>query len=279
VAGTNIVHLKAYVDVAADVSRYDVYRADSITGNWALIGNTPANPPATLITYTDLTPETGMQSYYYKMVAVDSCGEDAMSSNIGRTIFLQAVGNNEITNTLYWNDYEQWLGGVLFYNIYRSIDGVADVTPIATIPFTNAGQNIYIDDVAQYNHYTGRFTYQIEGVEGAGNLYGFADTTYSNIAEVVQRPLVYVPNAFTPNGSGLNDYFMPSTGFVDIVDYDFAVFNRWGEKIFETTDVNGAWDGKSGGKKCEEGVYVWLLTFKTASGQYIDQKGIVTLLR
>jgi gliding motility-associated-like protein len=279
VAGTNIVHLKAYVDVAADVSRYDVYRADSITGNWALIGNTPANPPATLITYTDLTPETGMQSYYYKMVAVDSCGEDAMSSNIGRTIFLQAVGNNEITNTLYWNDYEQWLGGVLFYNIYRSIDGVADVTPIATIPFTNAGQNIYIDDVAQYNHYTGRFTYQIEGVEGAGNLYGFADTTYSNIAEVVQRPLVYVPNAFTPNGSGLNDYFMPSTGFVDIVDYNFAVFNRWGEKIFETTDVNGAWDGKSGGKKCEEGVYVWLLTFKTASGQYIDQKGIVTLLR
>jgi gliding motility-associated-like protein len=279
VAGTNIVHLKAYVDVTADVIRYDVYRADSINGNFVLIGNAPANPPNTVINYTDLTPQTDMQSYYYKMIAIDSCGENSMESNIGRTIFLQAVANNEITNTLNWNDYEQWLGGVMFYNIYRTIDGVPDPAPIATIPFTNAGNNIYLDDVSAYNHNIGKFSYQIEGVEGAGNIYGFADTTYSNIAEVVQKPLVYVPNAFTPNGNGLNDIFMPSTGFVDIVDYNFAVFNRWGEKIFETNDRNAGWDGKSGGKKCEEGVYVWLLTFKTASGQYIDQKGIVTLMR
>ncbi len=279
VAGTNIVKLKAYVDITADVQRYDVYRADSITGTWVLIGNTPSNPPVTLVTYTDITPETSVQSYYYKMVAVDSCGADAMASNIGRTIFLQAVGNDEITNSLYWNDYEQWLGGVLSYNIYRSIDGVPDPVPIVNIPFTNAVNNVYVDDVSQFNHFIGRFTYQIEGVEGPGNLYGFADTTYSNIAEVIQRPLVYVPNAFTPNGSGLNDVFMPSTGFVDIVDYYFAVFNRWGEKIYETNDLTGSWDGRYKNHKCEPDVYVWLVTFKTAAGQYIDQKGTVTLLR
>jgi gliding motility-associated-like protein len=279
VAGSNVVNLKAYVDISADLLRFDVYRADSITGTWVLIGSAPPNPPSNLVVYTDNTPETGMQSYYYKMVAVDSCGEDAMSSNIARTIFLQAVGNNEITNTLTWNDYEQWLGGVSFYNIYRSIDGVPDPAPIATIPFTSAGNNSYVDDVSQYNLYIGRFSYQIEAVEGPGNVYLFTDTSYSNIAEVIQRPLVFVPNAFTPNGSGLNDLFMPSTGFVDIVDYNFAVFNRWGEKMFETNDVRGAWDGRYAGHKCEEGVYVWVLTFKTAAGQYIDMKGIVSLIR
>ncbi|CAN5322192.1 hypothetical protein BH09BAC5_BH09BAC5_06750 [soil metagenome] len=279
VAGTNIVNLKAYVDITADVNRYDIYRADSINGNWTLIGNAPSNPPSTVITYTDNTPETGKQSYYYKMIAIDSCGEEAMTSNIGRTIYLEAFANNEMTNTLFWNDYEQWLGGVLNYNIYRSIDGISDPVPIATVPFTNAVQNIYVDDVSQYNYYIGKFTYQIEGIEGPGNIYGFADTTYSNVSEVVQKPLVYVPNAFTPNGSGLNDYFKPSTGFVDFVDYDFAVFNRWGQKLFETNDVNGAWDGRFAGHKCMPDVYVWILTFKTASGQYIDMKGAVTLIR
>lgn len=279
VAGTNTVLVKAYVDAAADVVRYDVYRADSIIGPWVLIGNVPANPPSTLATFADNTAQTGMQSYYYKMVAVDSCDHDAMTSNIGRTICLQAISNNEITNTLYWNDYEQWLGGVLHYNIYRMIDGILDPAPVATVPYTSAGNNVYVDDVTAYTNMIGQFAYQVEGVEGPGNTYAFTDTAYSNVAEVVQRPLVYVPNAFSPNGNGLNDYFLPSTGFVDIVDYQLRVFNRWGEELFYTQDRNEGWDGKYKEHKCEPGVYVWILTFKTASGQFVDMKGTVTLLR
>lgn len=279
VAGQSSVDVIAYVDIAADISRYDVYRADSITGTWTLLGNVPANPPLGMAVYTDNTANTGEQSYYYKMVAVDSCGDDAMSSNIGRTIYLQAMSNSEITNTLFWNDYESWLGGVLHYNIYRSIDGNWDPAPIATIPFTAAGDNTYIDPVEAYISQVGKFAYQIQAVEGPGNMYLFTDTSMSNVAEVVQLPLVYVPNAFTPNGNGLNDLFMPSTGFVDIVDYSFAVFNRWGELLYQTDDRNAGWDGKYKGNKCEPEVYVWILTFKTASGQYIDRKGTVTLLR
>lgn len=279
VAGQSSVDIIGYVDVAADVSRYDIYRADSLTGQWVLLGNVVANPPQSQVNFTDNTANTGAQSYYYKMVAVDSCGADAMTSNIGRTIFLQAISNDEITNTLYWNDYEMWLGGVLHYNIYRSIDGTWNPVPVATIPYSAAGDNVFTDDVALYTNYVGKFAYQVEGVEGPGNIYSFSDTTYSNVAEVVQKPLVFVPNAFTPNGNGLNDEFLPSAGFVDIVDYNFAVFNRWGEKLFETNDRTQGWDGKYNGNKCDGGVYVWILTFKTASGQYIDQKGIVTLLR
>lgn len=280
VAGTDVAQITGYVDVAADVQRYDVYRADSLTATWNFLGSVAANPPVSLVTFTDNTAHTSQQSYYYKMVAVDSCGADAMTSNIGRTIYLQAMSNNEITNTLYWNDYEVWLGGVLHYNIYRSIDGVWDPVPVSTVPYSGAGDNIFTDDVSLYSPTNiGKFAYQVEGVEGPGNLYNFTDTTYSNIAEVVQRPLVFVPNAFSPNGNGLNDVFLPSTGFVDIVDYSFGVYNRWGENLFQTSDRNEGWDGKYAGKKCEPGTYVWILTFKTASGQYIDIKGIVTLLR
>jgi gliding motility-associated-like protein len=125
----------------------------------------------------------------------------------------------------------------------------------------------------------GKFGYQIEGVEGAGNIYAFADTTYSNYVEVIQKPLVYVPNAFSPNDNGLNDLFSPSIGFIDIVDYRFTIFDRWGEVMFQTSDSEQGWNGRYNEHKCEPGVYVWVMTFKSASGQYIDRKGVVTLLR
>ena len=279
VAGSKIVNLKAYVDIAADVSRYDILRSDSLMGTYVLIGTRPTNPPNSLLLFTDVTPRADKQSYYYKMIAIDSCGQNGFVSNIAHTIYLQASGNNELTNTLNWNDYDQWSGGVSHYNIYRTIDGIADPVPISTVPFTNAFNNIYVDDVSQYIQYIGKFGYQIEGVEGAGNIYAFADTSYSNYVEVIQKPLVYVPNAFSPNDNGLNDLFSPSIGFIDIVAYRFTIFDRWGEVMFQTSDSAQGWNGRYNEHKCEPGVYVWSMTFKSASGQYIDRKGVVTLLR
>ena len=279
VAAPNRVDVTAYVDNTADVQGYQVLRADTVIGPFALLGIVPFNASNT-VTYTDLTAETERQSYYYKMIAIDSCGDPTLQSNISRTIYCQAIANNEMTNTVIWNDYGNWLGGVSAYNIYRSIDGVFDPAPIATVPYLGTGYNTYVDDVSSFPPSSiGLFTYTIEAVEGPGNMYNYTDTSYSNIAEVAQKPLVFVPNAFTPNNSGLNDVFMPSTGFIDIEDYQFNIFNRWGENIFTTTDRYQGWDGKIGNDKCQPGVYVWTLTFKTSTGQFIDMKGIVTLVR
>jgi gliding motility-associated-like protein len=244
-----------------------------------LIGSVAAAPPSTVATFTDNTAQTELYSYYYKMVAVDSCGDDAMTSNIGRTILATAVANDEMTNTVYWNDYEVWGGNVLHYNIYRQTDGVWDPNIAATIPYAGVGQNLYVDDVSANINYVGKFAYRIEAIEAPGNPFAFADTSWSNIAEVAQKPLVFVPSAFTPNGNGLNDQFIPSVGFIDIEDYTFQVFNRWGEMLFESNDRYLGWDGRYQGNKSPPGVYVYLLTFKTASGQYIDKKGTVTLIR
>ncbi len=279
VIGQDVVEVIGYVDAAATIQRYDVYRADSITGTWMLLGSVAAAPPSTVATFTDNTAQTELYSYYYKMVAVDSCGEDAMTSNIGRTILATAVANDEMTNTVYWNDYEVWGGNVLHYNIYRQTDGVWDPNIAATVPYTGAGENLFVDDVSANINYIGKFAYRIEAIEAPGNPFAFADTSWSNIAEVAQKPLVFVPNAFTPNGNGLNDQFIPSVGFIDIEDYTFQVFNRWGEMLFESNDRFLGWDGRYQGNKCPPGVYVYLLTFKTASGQYIDKKGTVTLIR
>ena len=273
------VLLNVYVDNTADVQGYEIQRKDSATGTFATIGFVPFNA-TTQILYYDNTAETEQQSYYYRVVAIDSCGAQNLISNIARTIFCEATANNEFTNTVRWNDYGVWSGGTDYYNIYRSIDGVFDPIPIASVPYQALDSNTYIDDVSAYSpSVSGLFTYYIDAVEGNANIYGFSDSSRSNVAEAMQKPLVFVPNAFTPNNNGQNDVFIPSTGFIDLEEYKFDIFDRWGENIFTTTDRFTGWDGKMGGNKCQPGIYVWTLTFRTSTGQFIDMKGTVALIR
>jgi len=68
---------------------------------------------------------------------------------------------------------------------------------------------------------------------------------------------VYVPNTFTPNDDGLNESFGPVLRGAK--SFNFSIYNRWGEKLFETSDLEKGWDGSYKGKACKEDVYVWKL--------------------
>ncbi len=88
---------------------------------------------------------------------------------------------------------------------------------------------------------------------------------------------MYVPNAFSPNGDGHNDDLKVMG--ICLESMTFMVFNRWGEKIFETTDQRLGWDGTYKEKEVESGVYVYRLEGKTFDGKGFSSKGNVTLLR
>ena len=92
---------------------------------------------------------------------------------------------------------------------------------------------------------------------------------------------IYVPNAFTPNGDGLNEIFKPISDVSSYNYYRFLVFNRWGEKLFDTDDSNSGWDGTFGGKICLHDVYMWTLNVKSncSNGENNFNKGIVHLIR
>ena len=86
--------------------------------------------------------------------------------------------------------------------------------------------------------------------------------------------LLYVPDAFTPNGDGINDFFKVSL-FRPCDQYSMIIFNRWGQKIFESDDAaNARWDGTFKGEQSEEGTYIYLLK---GGGQ--ERKGAVFLVR
>ncbi len=105
------------------------------------------------------------------------------------------------------------------------------------------------------------------------------ENTVTYVAVVKGAYGVYVPNAFTPGSDGLNDGFFP-TGFgIDDKDYSFMIFNRWGEMIFESNELRGAWDGTYKGKLVQNGVYTWKLHFKDIDGVEHEEIGHVTILK
>jgi gliding motility-associated-like protein len=272
------IKLMAFIDLTAHAQGYHFYRASSPSATPVHIATVLPPFTSATIQVIDNGVDPTLSSYYYSMYVVDSCGTERALSNVDETMWLQAtVNDGTVTNDLTWNDYSRWLGDVSSYNIYRAIDGVWQNAPIVNVPYTAAGINKYSDNVSAFEQTTGKFEYYIEALEGASDPYLFADTSHSNVAEALQNATFYIPNAFKP--LGIDRIFKPIGTFVDVADYHFDIFDRWGEQVFTTTDKNAGWDGTVKGHPSELGAYVYLISFKTSRGEFVDRKGTVTLLR
>jgi gliding motility-associated-like protein len=87
-----------------------------------------------------------------------------------------------------------------------------------------------------------------------------------------------VPNAFTPNGDGKNDFLYPLNAYA-ATDLRFQVFNRYGQLIFETRDWTKKWDGTMNGQPMESGTYVWILNYTDGSGKKLSQRGTTIMIK
>ncbi|MCB9165319.1 MAG: gliding motility-associated C-terminal domain-containing protein [Flavobacteriales bacterium] len=94
---------------------------------------------------------------------------------------------------------------------------------------------------------------------------------------VCDEPDIFVPNTFTPNGDGQNDVLFVRGR--NIATLDFKVFDRWGELVFETTEMSRGWDGTYEGRPVDPAVFVYHLTAYCVDGQQYFTKGNVTVVR
>lgn len=88
---------------------------------------------------------------------------------------------------------------------------------------------------------------------------------------------IFIPNAFTPNGDGINDEFRVRSNILKSMHLE--IYNRWGNKVFETDDINKYWDGYYRGKLDQEEVYGYYFTGECLQGEKVVLKGNVTLLK
>jgi len=261
-----------YSATGAGVKEYIVERAPNPMGIFDTIGNITANN-GLFYSFVDPTANPNIQSYTYKIFSKDSCNYIIDSTNIGQTIYLTAVANASGQNILNWNDYQQWQGAVSYYNIYRNEDDGA----FSLIKTVGPGQDSLTDNISNIITGQGLFCYYIQAVEGANGTYAFVDTSLSNIACAYQDPIMYIPNAFNPKG--VNKVFIPVGVFVGLQNYDFQIFDRWGQLLFETTETTQGWDGTFHGRLVEEDVYVYHIVYTSSKGEFFNRKGTVMMLK
>ncbi|MBK7431443.1 MAG: PKD domain-containing protein [Bacteroidetes bacterium] len=171
-------------------------------------------------------------------------------------------------------------------DFYQSADQVPEFQP--TVSFTDNstdainwewdfGDGTSVTGEPQPSHeYSDSGTYNIRLIVTSAG--GCIDTTYG-IVRVEPEFTIYVPNAFTPNGDGVNDYFF-ATG-VNFADYEMWIMDRWGKEIFHSTEQSKQWDGSFYGNDnfCQNDVYEFIINVHDYKGKAHKVIGHVSLVR
>ncbi len=175
-------------------------------------------------------------------------------------------------------------------------------SPVAGFSFTPEMPSIFNRTVDFIDESSGAVSW-FYNIGGFGFLernptYTFPDTGVVEVIQIVTHPsgctdslailldikplvTLHMPNAFTPNNDGLNDFFKGKGFFDGFQDYRMNVWNRWGERVFETLDPDLGWNGKkeNNGENSPVGVYVYTIQYTGPRGEANELKGHVTLIR
>ncbi len=109
------------------------------------------------------------------------------------------------------------------------------------------------------------------------NIHGCVDSI-SHCLVISPQYSMYIPDAFSPNGDTKNDIFLPTGEYIN--QFSLNIFDRWGMKIFSTTDMYKGWDGKAAsGKLCQEDTYIYLIVITDNLGKKHSYLGKVTLIK
>ncbi len=223
--------------------------------------------PITQLAYQDWAVKVNEQSYYYRMSVLDECGDIAPIGFHGKSILLtvELEGKYPI---LSWSAYEQWRNDVFAYQIEIFNDATQAWELVEQVGGT---VNKFIDDLTTLNQAT--YCYRIRALEANG----LRSTALSNEDCTIFGPNIFAPNAFSPNDDGTNDRFFifgPNLRNVTLI-----IFNRWGRKIYETSNLDEGWDGTYNGVHVPEGVYVWHVSGTGVDGTSSKLTGTVTVIR
>ncbi len=112
----------------------------------------------------------------------------------------------------------------------------------------------------------------------ATSISGCYGTAKKKITIYKSAPEIFVPSAFTPNGDGRNDILIPIPVGIVSLDY-FRIYNRWGQMLFSTSELNKGWDGNANGNPQQSGTYVYMAQGTDYLGNKIFRKGTVVLIR
>ena len=271
----------------SDMNYYKVDRFDNYYGWQEEVNN------VTDSIYLDFNADVNNDEYLYRVSYWDDCGNEGPESNIGSNILLIGVQNSTHYD-LNWNPYKDWSLGVQNYIIeyYQSQNNIwveLDIVSGTTLDYRDSDlqKNDLSDSYDLLHGVDTSYCYRVRAIGYNG--YESQSNEYCFIAE----PTNYFPNAFSPNNDGINDYLeyrfssyqsdndpnIQTSSFVKLLN--LQIFNKWGNLVFETNDLDFKWDGtiQNNGEVCPQGAYVLRYELIGYNGSVISDKGLIYLLR
>ncbi len=257
----------------AEVQTIEVFSGSSNSDLSLVEAQNPANPIQLNNRLTEISSAPETSSIYYQLQSTDLC-DSTFRSNIGQSIHLSGLAQEDLRNQLTWNPFVLDNVTVTNYELYRSVDGVtllAEILPPTT--------NNYLDTVDPNEDSESNVCYfvvantEFELPDGSTRSF----RARSNQTCVEQFTRIYVPNAFNP--SGINTRFRPVLVFDQDVDYQMVILDRWGGVLFETTDPDEGWTGRNGLKLVPMGTYSYVIRVTQPNGRKLEETGVVVLVR
>lgn len=155
-----------------------------------------------------------------------------------------------------------------------------DATPVYEWRFTKADETTAF--ITRYEEET-TYTFSESGTTKVELYVSYGDGNEAELVGTINvsisTSLLEMPNAFSPNGDGINDIYKAKDGYQSLVEFHAYIFNRWGQKLYDWTDIDGGWDGTYHGKQVPAGTYFVLVKAKGADGRDYNIKRDVNILR
>lgn len=230
-------------------------------GPFVLAGTAAANAGS----FVDFNVQTDRRAYDYSVLAVNLCG-DTFSTGIHTTVLLTGERIGRYGVGMNFTDYKGWTAGVRDYELLRQLVERTGYENYANFPAPV--RSTYENGLEWFSQ-----CYRIRAQENGGDQL----ESWSNDVCFDFEPTLFVPNAFSPNEDGNNDRFGVFAG--SIRTFRMAIYNRWGEKMFESSDMQASWDGKFKGRYAPDGVYVVLVDYTDYKNRSYSTKTSVHLLR
>jgi gliding motility-associated-like protein len=255
--GDDNVVLEWQTDVRFTAAEYRIEKSNH--GNYSFL--------SAITTQSFVDPEYRIEDEScYRLMYEDVCGNESPVSIESCPIRLTGNLLSDNTTDLRWSPYIGWTNGVAGYRVEKyTQDGQLLRT------FEVGQVTSYVDDSDDLDYQT--FVYLVRATPVDGGL----RRALSNPVEVLKDPNLFYPTAFTPNGDNLNDNFTVFGQYV--TNFEMKIFNRWGELLFVTNEIESGWDGNFRGAPMPEGTYTFIAHIQDRTGRTFKRSGSVLLLR
>jgi len=257
-------------DISSDIDTLFLEKALTGTPNFSTIKKYPKSTITTQTIIQDLSADFNSNSFTYRIKTFDKCLNLTSTSNIGTSILLnKPIFMNEEYH-LKWNPYKSWELGILDQTIEYSYDRFTWNTLQKVTP--NTTTYIFKEQVPV----TDSVCFRIVNSETTNSL-GSAAVSISNIHCVYVIKDFYLPGTINPNSH--NNTFKIYGSGIDKTRQKLEIFNRWGEKVFESTNLQIGWDGKINGEIADMGNYIYKATFYDQTNKYYLKTGSLLIIR